>query len=183
MKPSGPALFFLEWFFIINSIYFTGMEPLRFPVSFCLSFGKLHLSISSKSFNLLAQSFHNIPGDSLWQDLGCNYQLFEESVFSQCPSITAWLRLPAAEFWPENYRSAGPVFSAFQIWLFPPCVNKTVGQSAHKELQKALLWVLQPGVSTEPQAAQVFSSQTPADKWLSTWSHMHQHLVTAFCSL
>lgn len=95
MKPSGPTLFFLEWFLITNSIYLTGMEPLRFPVSFCLSFDKLHLSISSKLSNLLAQSFHNIPGDSLWQDLGRNYQLFKESVFSRCPSITAWLQLPA----------------------------------------------------------------------------------------
>lgn len=110
VTPPGPALFFLEWFLITNSIYFTGMEPLRFPVSFCLSFGKLHLSISSKSLNLLAQSFHNIPGDSLWQDLGRNYQVFEESVFSRCPSITAWLRLPALN---SDLKTIGPLGPCF----------------------------------------------------------------------
>lgn len=59
--------FFLEWFLITDSIYLPDMEPFRFPVSFCLSFGKLHLSrnfsISLMLSNLLARSFHNIPGD------------------------------------------------------------------------------------------------------------------------
>lgn len=77
--------FFLEWALITNSIYLPDMEPFQFPVSFCLSFGKLHLSrnlsISPKLSYLLAQSFLNIPGD-----FAAGSQLSEDPVSSQRPS-------------------------------------------------------------------------------------------------
>ena len=80
--------FFLEWLFTfllqIQFIYPIGRKPFQFPVSFCLSFGELHLSrdlsISSVLSNLLAQNFQNSPGDFMAESQ-TKPPLSEETVF------------------------------------------------------------------------------------------------------
>lgn len=68
----------------IQFIYQIGRKPFQFPVSFCLSFGELHLSrnlsISSVLSNLLAQNFQNSQGDFMAESQ-TKPPLSEETVF------------------------------------------------------------------------------------------------------
>ena len=96
--------------FVTNPIYLPDRKPFWFPLSFCLSFGELHLSrnlsISPVLSNSLAQNFH----DSL-RDFMAEFRqnrLYLKKVFSCGPSIAA---CPAAS-WPQHSGSWGVSFSS-----------------------------------------------------------------------
>lgn len=87
LKPSVPTHSFWNGFlhFVTNPIYLPDRKPFRFLLSFCLSLGELHLSrnlsILSVLSNLLAQNFHDSPGDFMAESQ-TKLPLSEESVFS-----------------------------------------------------------------------------------------------------